>query len=100
MNYEGHFLPPEKLVKLTKKKMDFEVVKNLQSFTEKIITDILNRASLLTRHKNSDIIEAKEISIIVEKDFDYTFGIRTIGNTSKPSSNDHVEKMAELSRQK
>ena len=100
MNSDTHFLPQEKLTKATNKKMDYEVVKNMQGFSEKIITDIINRSALLARHADQDIIDVNEISIIIEKDFDYSFGSRTILPDRKTPSNEHIERMAELSRQK
>lgn len=100
MNIENHFLPQEKLSKYTNKKIDFEVVKNLQSFSEKVLTDILNRSALLARHADKDIIDAEEISIVIEKDFDYSFGHRSIFPDRQMPTNEHIERMAELSRQK
>jgi len=95
-----HFLPQEKLVKLTNKRIDTEAVRNIQTFTEKIITDIINRSALLARHNNNTVIGAKEISIIIEKDFDYSFGQRALlGEKNLPSS-EHVDRLAELSKQK
>ena len=100
MNSDSHFLPPENLVKVTNKKIDFDVIKNTQSYSEKVITDIINRSALLVRHADSDTIDVAEISIIVEKDFDYSFGLRNILVEKNLPSNEHVERMAELSRQK
>ena len=74
----NHFLSSEKLQKITGKKIEQDVVKSIQSYAEKIATDIINRSALLTRHYEKDVIDASEISVVVEKDFDYSFGLRTI----------------------
>lgn len=97
---EGHFLPPDKLQKATGKKIDQDVVKNIQAYAEKIITDIINRSTLLARHCERDTIDASEISVVVEKDFDYSFGLRSILEEAGTPSNEHVERMAEISRQR
>ena len=80
--------------------MDPEVVKCMQNYAEKVITDIINRSSLLTRHTEKDVIDAAEISIIVEKDFDFSFGLRTLLEETVLPTNEHIEKVAEISRQK
>jgi len=97
---ENHFLPPEKLQKATGKKIDQDVVKNIQGYAEKIISDIINRAGLLARHYDKDTIDASEISVIVEKDFDYSFGLRTILEEANIPANEHIERMADISRQR
>lgn len=100
MNTESHFLLPENLLRLTNKKIDFDVIKNTQSFSEKVLTDIINRSALLSRHADSDVIDVNEIMFVVEKDFDYSFGLRNIMKESALPTNEHIERMAELSRQK
>lgn len=99
MNIENHFLEPKKLSKLVNKKMDKEVIKNVQLLSEKFLLDIINRASMLCRHKGKSVIDTSEVSFVVEKDFDYSFGTREIINMNQMPSNEHIEKMAELTRQ-
>lgn len=97
---DNHFLPQENLQKVSKTKLDPEVVKCIQSYAEKVITDIINRSSLLTRHADRDMIDATDISVIVEKDFDFSFGLRSLLEETTLPSNEHIEKVAEISRQK
>lgn len=97
---ENHFLPAEKLIKATGKKIEQDVIKNIQAYSEKIITDIINRSALLARHYDKDTIDASEISVIVEKDFDYSFGLRSILEEATTPSNEHIERMADISRQR
>ena len=97
---DNHFLPQENLQKISKTKIDPEVVKCIQSYAEKVITDIINRSSLLTRHAERDMIDATDISVIVEKDFDFSFGLRNLLEESTLPTNEHIEKIAEISRQK
>ncbi|KAH9411995.1 hypothetical protein HK407_02g04430 [Ordospora pajunii] len=106
MDAEHHFLCPKKLQKFLKlcnknmvTKMDNEVVKNLQLLIEKFLSDIIHRSALLCKHKGKSIIEKSEIQLIIEKDFDYSFGAREIQGSSNVPSNEHTEKMAEISRQ-
>ena len=106
MDAENHFLSPKKLqrfLKLCNKdagtKIDHEVVKNLQQLIEKFLSDIIHRSALLSKHKGKNIIERSEIQLIIEKDFDYSFGAREILGSNSMPSNEHIEKMAEISRQ-
>lgn len=99
MNLDKHFLDGKKLSNLVNKKMDKEVIKNLQLLSEKFILDIINRSSMLCRHKGKSVIDTAEVPFVVEKDFDYSFGVREITNTNQVSASEHIEKMAELSRQ-
>ncbi|KAI5149674.1 transcription initiation factor TFIID subunit 12 [Enteropsectra breve] len=96
----NHFVIPEKLAKLAKRKIDHETMLNTQSFAEKIITDIVTRSALLAKHTQNNVIDIAEISLIVEKDFDYSFGTRVILPEKNLPTNDHIERMGELSRQK
>ena len=100
MSNENHFLKPESLLRTVNKKMDYDVIKSTQGFVEKILNDIINRSALISRHCDSEVITSSEISIIIEKDFDYTFGLRSILPNTNPPTNEHIESMAELSRQK
>ena len=97
---ENHFFPQENLQKLSKTKMDPEVVKSMQSYAEKVITDIINRAGLLAKHGNKDVIGSEEIRIIVERDFDFSYGMRTVMDEPNLPTNEHTEKTAEISRQR
>jgi len=101
MNSEdSHFLPADNLLKITNKKMDNEVIRNTQSYAEKVITDIINRSALLSRHVDKDVIEPTEISIVVEKDFDFSFGLRNIFEETNQPTGEHIERMAEISKQR
>jgi histone H3/H4 len=95
-----HFLPAENLLKVTNKKMENDVIKNTQLYAEKVITDIINRASLLTKHADKDVIDASEISIMVEKDFDYSFGLREIYKEANLPTSEHNDRSAEVNRQR
>jgi hypothetical protein len=95
---DDHFLIPERLMRLTEKKMDKDVVKNIQTFTDKILNDILNRAALLSRHIESDTVGAEEISIVIEKNFDYSFGQRILFPSSHLPTDKHTGSMAEISK--
>lgn len=97
---DNHFLPINNLLRVTNKRMDNDVARNTQSYAEKIITDIVNRSALLARHADKDVIDASEISIVVEKDFDYSFGLRSIFEETGLPTNEHIERVAEISRQK
>lgn len=96
----AHFLNPELLKSVTGKKIDNDVIRHIQGFTDKIMADILSRASLLTRHVGSDVIDVNEIAMIVEKDFDYSFGMRVLIPERELPAPEHIERMAELSKQK
>jgi hypothetical protein len=95
-----HFLPQDNLQKLSKTKIDPDVVKSMQGYAEKVITDLINRSSLLARHANKEIIDADELMIIVEKDFDYSFGNRSTMEEPNLPTDEHIEKTAEISRQR
>lgn len=99
MNIENHFLCPKKLLKLLNKKMDKDVIKNTQLLTEKFLSDIINRSALLCKHKGKDVVDTSDISFVVEKLFDYSFGGREIQGSTKLPANEHLERMAEISRQ-
>ncbi|ORD98026.1 hypothetical protein HERIO_125 [Hepatospora eriocheir] len=100
MGRNQHFLPAEKLIKLNKKRIELDGIKGIQSFAEKIVTDIINRGSILSKHMGTDIIDSSEISKIIELNYDYTFGLREItGEEDRPAEN-YIEKMAEISKQK
>lgn len=97
---DSHFLPADNLLKVTKKKIDNDVIRNIQLYSEKVISDLINRSALLAKHVEKDIIDVSEISIIAEKDFDYSLGLRSIYEDTKLPSQEHLDRMAELSRQK
>lgn len=99
MSIENHFLCPKKFLKVVNKKMDKEVIKNMQLLTEKFLSDIINRSALLCKHKGKEAIDNSDICFVIEKDFDYSFGAREIQESGKLPSNEHVERMAEISRQ-
>lgn len=99
MNIDHHFLCPKKLVRMTNKKMDKEVIKSTQLLTEKFLLDIISRSSILCKHKGKDVIDTEDLAFVVEKDFDYSFGIREILNMKNLPTNEHVERMGEISRQ-
>ncbi|CAD25179.1 TRANSCRIPTION INITIATION FACTOR TFIID 20/15kDa SUBUNIT [Encephalitozoon cuniculi GB-M1] len=99
MSIEHHFLCPKKLLKLCNKKIDKDVIRNLQLLTEKFLSDIIHRSALLCKHKGKSTVDNTDIRFVIEKDFDYSFGTREIqGTTSLPTA-EHLERMAEISRQ-
>lgn len=100
MEEDQHFMPAENLLKVTNKKLESDVIRNTQLYAEKVISDILVRASLLTRHVDKDTIDVSEISIVVEKDFDYSFGLRALYEESNLPTTEHVDRLAEISRHK
>ncbi|ORD94072.1 hypothetical protein ECANGB1_1165 [Enterospora canceri] len=96
----GHFIPSEKLSKMSKKKLEQDVIKGVQSFADKMVQDIITRATLLAKHNDTDVIDSPEVCSVIEKNFDRTFGIKaTIPERNNPSDK-HIEKMAEISKQK
>lgn len=97
---DNHFLPSDKIQKASGKKLDPEVIKSTQSYAEKILIDIINRSALLSKHNDSDVIDVSEISVVVEKDFDFSFGLRNILEEQNGPANEHIERIAEISRQK
>ncbi len=97
---ESHFISPDKLQKASEKKIEADVVKAIQNYAEKMLTDIINRSALLAAHNGSETIDVSEISIVVEKDFDFSCRLRTILEQENNPSNEHIEKIAEISRQK
>jgi hypothetical protein len=99
MNIEHHFLCPKKFSKLSKTKVDNDVIKSTQLLCEKFLLDIISRSSTLCKHKGKEIIDTDDISFVVEKDFDYSFGIREITNVKHLPSNEHIERLGEISRQ-
>ncbi|KAL6122610.1 hypothetical protein NUSPORA_00280 [Nucleospora cyclopteri] len=99
-NKNSHFLPTEKILKAAKRKMEPDAVKGVQSFAEKMVQDIITRSTLLCNHSESDVIDAAEICNVIEKNFDHTFGIRSIIAHKNRPKDSHTEKMAEISRQK
>ncbi|KAI5168392.1 hypothetical protein PAEPH01_0089 [Pancytospora epiphaga] len=98
MSLDTHFIPAEKLAKHSKCKMDYDVTKNIQAFSEKILTDIINRSAIMTIFMGSDKITANEIAFVIEKDYDETFGIRSILKAKRQATEEHIEYKAELSR--
>lgn len=97
---ENHFLPSDKLQKASKRKIEPDVIKSVQNYAEKILTDIINRSSLLSKHNGKDLIDASDISVVIEKDFDYSLGLRAILEEQNLPTNEHTERIAEISRQK
>ncbi|EJW02841.1 hypothetical protein EDEG_02782 [Edhazardia aedis USNM 41457] len=104
MDRENFFIPKQKMVDLfnrnNKEKIEKEVIQGMQMFSEKFVSDILNRTILFTKHRGSNIITSEDILFTVEKEFDYSFGGRFIKGSKSLPTDDHVEKMAEISRQK
>lgn len=94
--------PRDKLLDLIKETTDVpvdrEVVLRLHQFSKKFISDILTRASHLTEHKNNKVITDKDIFFVVEKEFDYLFGESDLFYYKNLPDDEHVEKMAELSK--
>jgi histone H3/H4 len=100
MNSENHFLCPKKLVRLLKhSRIDKDVIRNTQLLAEKFLTDIINRTALLSKHKGKDAIDAADISFVVERDFDYSFGGREEYGVRRLPADEHIDRIAEISRQ-
>jgi hypothetical protein len=73
---------------------------NLQLFSEKYISDLINRTYLISRHRGNDVILPEDILFTLEKEFDYSFGNREVQNIRKTPTNEHIDKLAEISRQR
>lgn len=99
-NKNTHFLVHEKVNKYCKKKIDQEAIKCVQSMAEKMVQDIITRATLLAQHADTDIIDAAEICNVIDKNFDATFGIKATIPESKTPLDSYTEKVAEISKQK
>ncbi|KAF7684338.1 Transcription initiation factor TFIID subunit 12 [Astathelohania contejeani] len=98
---EKHFMPKTKLKKLNPSyRIDQDVLAILQQFSEKFIGDIINRTHLITKHRGADTMTADDIMFTIEKEFDYSFGNRSIITQKKPPTIEHVEKMIDINKQK
>lgn len=80
--------------------MEYEVLRAMQLFGEKIVTDIINRSSVLARFVGTNMITKNEVALVIERDYDYSFKGRTNFKDKHPINPDHVSYMAELSRQR
>lgn len=86
----------ENLNKISDEKIDNEVIVLMQRFAEKMVTDIVNRACLISKHKELEFLSHEDVSFIIEKDFDYCFGKRRVNrNTSLPAEA-YQAKVAEI----
>merc|ERR1712131_112112 len=93
-----HFVPMDKLVRISKRKMEQEAVKGIQAISEKIVNDIISRASSLCKHMELDKIDAAEISSVINRNFDSSFGMKHAHYDRNRQSEHHLEKMAEISK--
>ncbi|KAI4291202.1 hypothetical protein PAPHI01_0476 [Pancytospora philotis] len=98
MNAETHFLSSEKLSGVTKRKIDPEVARSVQLFTEKIVADIVNRSSVVARFLGTNMITGSEVALVIERDYDYTFKGHIYFDGKHPANPEHISYMAELSR--
>ena len=55
-------------------KMDKDVHQLLSQFSEKFINDLINRASLLAKHKGRSTVMEDDVRFVLETEFDYLFG--------------------------
>lgn len=86
----------ENLHKISDEKIDNEVIVLMQRFAEKMVTDIVNRACLVSKHKELEFLSHEDVSFIIEKDFDYCFGKKKVNrNTSLPAET-YQAKVAEI----
>lgn len=86
----------ENLQKISAEKIDSEVINLLQKFSEKMVTDIVNRACLISKHKGQEFLNAEDVLFIVEKDFDYSFGRKRVDRSVKLPTEDHNTKVSEI----
>lgn len=104
MDREKHFLPKSKLFDfintISKEKLEKDVAENIQNFAEKFLSDIINRSAVLARHKGNDTITKEDVTLLVEKELDYSFGNRIISGVKNPINDDHKEKLADISKNK
>lgn len=104
MDRENHFLPKSKLNTFMStygnERLSPEVSLNLQNLSEKFLSDVINRTILFTKHRGSDEITSDDILFTVEKEFDFSFGNRQIRNVKNLPTDEHKEKMAEISKNK
>ncbi|EPR79032.1 Transcription initiation factor TFIID subunit A [Spraguea lophii 42_110] len=104
MEKESHFLPKQKLSEFisssTSSKPDKALLSSLQTFSEKFIADIANRAVLLTRHRKSQVLEVEDVLFTLEKEFDIVLTERIVNRTKRIPDDKHIAKMSEISRNK
>lgn len=104
MDRENHFTPKSKILQLinqiSTERLEKEVTKNIQNYAEKFVGDVVNRSSMIAKHKQSDIVTSDDILFTVEKEFDFSFGSRVIKSANNAPLEEHKEKLAEISKQK
>lgn len=76
MEEKTQLVPTKKLLELLEQlgpeeKMDKETISVISQFTEKYINDILSRAALLAKHRNSKVVTTGDVKFVLEKEFDY-----------------------------
>ena len=86
----------ESLQKNSPEKIDGDVIALVQKFAEKMVTDIVTRACLISKHKNQDFLSSEDISFIIEKDFDYAFGKKKINRNVMLPTEEYNSKIAEI----
>ncbi|KCZ77804.1 hypothetical protein H311_01179, partial [Anncaliia algerae PRA109] len=81
-NEDKSLIPKKNLLNLLTKhsnmKIEPEVTLQLQRFGEKMLIDVLSRASMLTKLKKKEIMTIEDVEFIFEKEFDYTFGKKEV----------------------
>jgi len=76
MDDRAQLVPAHKLAALLalidkEEKIDKEAVQMLSQFTEKFVNDIIGRASLITKHKNEQVISEADVKFVLETEFNY-----------------------------
>lgn len=97
---EKTIIPRKKLIenlhKISDEKIDNEVIVLMQRFAEKMVTDIVNRACLISKHKELEFLSHEDVSFIIEKDFDYCFGKRKVNKNTSLPADIYQAKVAEI----
>lgn len=97
---EKAIIPRKKLIenlhKISDEKIDNEVIVLVQRFAEKMTTDIVNRACLISKHKELEFLCQEDVSFIIEKDFDYCFGKRKMNKNISLPAETYQAKVAEI----
>ncbi|RVD92083.1 subunit A of transcription initiation factor [Tubulinosema ratisbonensis] len=97
-------IPRKNLINLLSKqsntRIEPEVCIQLQRFSEKMLSDVLSRASLLTKLKKKDVISGRDVEFIFEKEFDFCFGKREVVQVDNPPNDHHTQKVADVKNNK
>jgi len=76
MDEKSSLIPPRKLLSLLslidrEEKIDKDALTILSQFSEKFISDIVGKASLVAKHKGKSTITEEEVKFVIEREFDY-----------------------------